>query len=57
MQNVISNSNWRQATNLEMEILHQNGTWELVPLPPIKQIVGCKWVYNAKFNHDGLIER
>jgi hypothetical protein len=37
--------------------LHQNGTWELVSLPPGKQIVGYKWVYIAKFNPDGSIDR
>jgi hypothetical protein len=42
---------------LEMKALHQNGTWELVPLPPSKKTVGCKWVYTAKFNPDGSVER
>jgi hypothetical protein len=42
---------------LEMKALHQNGTWELVPLPPSKKIVGCKWVYTVKFNSDGSVER
>jgi hypothetical protein len=27
---------------LEMETLHQNGTWELVRLLPSKLTVGCK---------------
>jgi hypothetical protein len=42
---------------LEMKALHQNGTWELVPLPPSKKTVGCKWVYTVKFNPNGSIER
>jgi len=29
----------------EMATLHSNGTWELVPLPPGKQVVGYHWVY------------
>ena len=42
---------------LEMRALHQNGTWELVPLPPHKKTVGCKWVFSVKFNPDGSVER
>jgi hypothetical protein len=42
---------------LEMKALHHNGTWELVPLPPNKKIVGCKWVYTVKFHLDGSVER
>jgi hypothetical protein len=41
---------------LEMKALHQNGTWELVPLPPSKKTVGYKWVYTVKFNPDGSVE-
>jgi len=42
---------------LEMKALHHNGTWELVPLPPTKKTVGCKWVYTVQFNLDGSVER
>jgi hypothetical protein len=41
---------------LEMTALHQNGTWDLVPLPPGKHIVGCKWVYTVKFHSDGSVD-
>jgi hypothetical protein len=53
----LSHSGWRQAMELEMRALHQNGTWELVPLPPHKKTVGCKWVFTVKFNPDGSVER
>jgi hypothetical protein len=43
--------------DMEMEALHQNGTWELVALLLGKKTVGCKWVYTVKFNLDGSIER
>jgi hypothetical protein len=42
---------------LKMKALHHNGMWELVPLPHVKKIVGCKWVYTVKFNPDGLVKR
>ncbi len=40
-----------------MAALHQNRTWDLVPLPPGKKIVGCEWVYTIKFNLDGSLDR
>jgi hypothetical protein len=42
---------------LEREAFNQNGTWKLVSLPRDKQTIGCKWVYNVKFNPDGLVEQ
>ncbi|PNX68168.1 retrotransposon-related protein, partial [Trifolium pratense] len=29
----------------EMQSLHKNMTWEVVPLPVGKTVIGCKWVY------------
>ena len=40
-----------------MDTLHQNGTWDLVPLPPGKWTVGCRWVYTVNFHPDGFVER
>ena len=41
---------------MEMEVLHQNGTWEQVAFLPSKKTIGCKWVYTVKFNLDGSVE-
>ena len=30
-----------------------NKTWELVPLPPKRKVVQCKWVYWTKIATDG----
>ena len=37
--------------------LDVNNTWDLVPLPPDKKAIGCKWVYRTKLNVDGSIKR
>ena len=37
-------------------LIHQ-GTWSLVPLPPHKNLVGCKWVFKIKKNFDGSMAR
>ncbi|BFG30986.1 hypothetical protein CerSpe_172600 [Prunus speciosa] len=40
-----------------MRALQKNGTWELVPLPHGKKILGCRWIYTVKLKADGSIER
>jgi hypothetical protein len=57
VQVALSDSGWRQAMELEIKDLRQNGTWELVPLLPAKKTVGCKWVHTVKFNPNGSIEQ
>lgn len=41
----------------ELEALECNGTWSIVSLPPGKSVIGCRWVYKAKFHADGSLER
>jgi len=48
---------WQQAMDEELSALHKIYTWDLVPLPPCKSVVGCRWVYKIKTNFDGSIER
>ncbi|KAG6713277.1 hypothetical protein I3842_05G144400 [Carya illinoinensis] len=35
LQDALSKSGWRTAMKNEMDALHHNGTWDLVPLPPV----------------------
>jgi hypothetical protein len=44
---------WEKAMVVEYDSLIKNHTWDLVPLPPGKNLVGCKWVYKTKFITDG----
>jgi hypothetical protein len=48
---------WQSAMQEEIDALHAQGTWDLVPLPHAKNLVGCKWVYRIKKNADGSIAR
>ncbi|XP_019267683.1 PREDICTED: uncharacterized protein LOC109244965 [Nicotiana attenuata] len=48
---------WQAAMTQEFEDLYSNHTWDLVPLPPRKQAIRCKWVYKVKHKADGSIER
>jgi len=38
-----------------MHALEQNGIWELVPLPPSRKHVGCRWVYLPVYVDDIVI--
>ena len=40
----------------EMDTLDINETWDLVPFPKGKNVIGCKWVYKVKYNLDGTIK-
>lgn len=41
----------------ELLALEQNNTWDLVPLPPHKKPIACKWVFKVKLKSDGSLER
>ncbi|KAL6188708.1 hypothetical protein ACLB2K_040099 [Fragaria x ananassa] len=47
---------WSDAMRLEIQALAQNRTWSLVPLPPHKHPIGCKWVYKIKLLPDRTVE-
>ncbi|XP_022024726.1 uncharacterized mitochondrial protein AtMg00820-like [Helianthus annuus] len=48
---------WWDAMRAEIDALHANQTWRLVQAPADANIVGCKWVYMIKRNHDGSVSR
>ncbi|XP_059067905.1 uncharacterized mitochondrial protein AtMg00820-like [Cryptomeria japonica] len=47
---------WVNAMNAEMNSIHKNNTWELVPLPKGKQVIGVKWIYKVKYHANGSVE-
>ena len=53
----LADPNWRSAMEAEVQALHENATWTLVPRPHGQNIIGCKWVYKLKQHADGSIDK
>jgi hypothetical protein len=47
---------WHQAMVRKMEAHLENGTWELVKLPPGRKAIGSKWVFKVKRSPDSTVE-
>jgi hypothetical protein len=39
----------------ELDALQRSGTWDLVPLPEGKSVIGCRWVYKVQTRSDGTV--
>jgi ATP-binding cassette subfamily B (MDR/TAP) protein 1 len=50
-------SMWMTAMQEEIEALHKNNTWDLVPLPQGRKAIGNKWVYKIKRDDNDQVER
>ena len=48
---------WRQAMDEEIKSIEKNDTWELTTLPKGQKAIGVKWVYKAKKNAKGEVEK
>jgi hypothetical protein len=49
--------NWLKSMSEELDQIENNDTWELVPRPANKNVIGSKWVYKNKMNEQGNIVR
>jgi hypothetical protein len=48
---------WIRVMNEELDQIEKNNTWELVPRPENKNIIGSKWVFKNKMNEKGQVVR
>ena len=47
---------WREAMESEYNSSLKNNTWDLVPPPEGKNVVGSRWVLKVKLDEDGCID-
>ena len=48
---------WVKSMNEELDQIEKNQTWDLVPRPNDKNVIGTKWVFKNKMNEDGQVIR
>ena len=48
---------WIQTMKEELDHIVKNETWELVPRPKDKNIIGTKWVFRNKMNEQSEVVR
>jgi hypothetical protein len=48
---------WIRSMNEELDQIEKNNTWELVPRPKDKNVIGSKWVFKNKMNEKGQVVR
>ena len=48
---------WKQAMKDDLDQIVNNETWELVPRPKDKNVIGNKWVFRNKMNEQGEVVR
>ena len=50
-----SAQDWKRAAEAEINSLAKFGVWQLVPKPPDRKIVGCRWVFRTKRGEHGQV--
>ena len=53
----VKDESWVKAMNEELDQIKKNKTWELVPRPSQKNVIGTKWVFKNKLDENRKIVR
>jgi hypothetical protein len=46
---------WLRSMNEELDQIEKNNTWEVVPRPEDKNVIGSKWLFKNKMNVKGQV--
>ncbi|GJU04813.1 ribonuclease H-like domain-containing protein, partial [Tanacetum coccineum] len=57
LKDVLSDPNWVEAMNNDIEALNKNNTWTECDLPIGRKPIGSKWIWKIKYKASGEIER
>ena len=42
---------------VEVNSIEWNHTWELIPQPQHRQVIGLKWIFKTKYHADGTLDK
>jgi hypothetical protein len=56
-EEAIKDEFWNKAMDEELDQIEKHDTWELVPRPNNKNVIGKKWVFRNKLNEYGQVTR
>ena len=56
-QEAMGKNNWKDAMDEEIKAIKKNDKWELASLLKGNKVISVKWVYKAKKNAKGEVER
>ena len=57
LEEASEDEDWIRAMNEELDQIEKNNTWEFVPRPADKNVIGSKWLFKNKVNEQGQIVR
>ena len=46
---------WVKSMNDELDHIEKNNTWDMVPRPEGKNVIGSKWIFKNKLNEHGQV--
>ena len=53
----LAHPRWKAVMDEELDALHKNKTWVLVPRTSDMHVIGSKWVFKPKLKPDGSLDR
>ena len=57
VKDALDNESCIEAMNEEIEQIERNRTWNFVPRPKDKNVIGTKWIFRNKLNEGGEVSR
>jgi len=55
IKEAVKSKDWKKSMNEKLDQIKKNQTWELVPRPKNKNVIGTKWIFKNKLNENGEI--
>ena len=57
VEEAMQNRKWLLAMQEELCMIEKNHTWQLVPRPSNRKVIGVKWIFRTKLNANGSINK